>query len=71
MNVIQAQNLWQRAQPIVDSFLETEDKLWPKLLAARCGEDVELFLEVSTLLAASRKLGDFIERPALDVLGIR
>ena len=71
MDRIQQRNLWRRAQPIVESVLEQECDLWPAILFDRCGKDVDLFLEVTTLVAASRRLGDFIERPALDVLGIR
>lgn len=65
------EDLWQRAKPILDDALERDRKQWPTLLMETCGDDVDLFLEVSTLLAASRGLGDFIESSALDLLGMR
>lgn len=70
MNTIQAQDLWRRAQPIVESVLEQDFERWPETVFALCGKDAELFFEVTSLVAASRHLDDFIEKP-VDVLSMR
>jgi len=61
---------WQRLKDIVDAALERDQQSWPAWLAETCGDDIDLFLEVSSLLAASRQHGDFIERPAIESLGL-
>ena len=66
-----AKNIWQKAKPILTAALEHDPRRWPAMVAESCGEDFELFFEVSSLLDASRNVGDFIERPALDMLGFR
>ena len=59
--------MWQRVKRVVDPILETEPHSWPDQLVKSCGDDVDVFLQASTLLEASQRLGDFIERPAYDV----
>lgn len=61
---------WQRLKDIVHGALERDQQSWPAWLARTCGDDVDLFLEASSLLAASRQHGDFIEQPALESLGL-
>ncbi|MCP4655723.1 MAG: hypothetical protein GY856_09920 [bacterium] len=60
---------WQRFKQVVAAILERDRREWPSCLLAHCGDDVDLFLEVSSLLAFSRSVGDFIEAPAWRVLG--
>ncbi len=59
--------MWQRVKRVVDPILETEPQSWPHQLVQSCGDDVDVFLQASTLLEASQRLGDFIEKPAYDV----
>jgi hypothetical protein len=58
---------WQEYKQVVASTLERDRRDWPSCLLAQCGDDVDLFLDASSLLAASRSLGDFIESPAWHV----
>jgi hypothetical protein len=62
--------MWQRVKKILHSALDHDRERWPAYLAETCGHDVDLFLEVSSLLAASRGAEGFIERPALELLGL-
>ncbi len=55
---------WHRFKRIVGAVLERERAEWPRSLLAECGDDVDLFLEASSLLALSRSAGEFIEVPA-------
>ena len=55
---------WQDLKQVVTSLLETDRQEWPKSLCEICGSDVDLFLDVSSLLAVSRSLSDFIDQPA-------
>ena len=64
-------DLWKRAKPILNHALEQKPERWPMYLAESCGDDVDLFFEVTSLLAASKDLGDFIERPAIELLRVR
>lgn len=59
--------MWQRVKRVVDPILETEPHSWPDQLFKSCGDDVDVFLQASTLLEASQRLGDFIEKPAYDI----
>ncbi len=59
---------WHRCKKIVGAVLEREREEWPRSLLSECGDDVDLFLEASSLLAVSRSAGDFIAAPALQVL---
>ena len=59
--------LWQRVKRVVDPILETDRRSWPQQLFNSCGDDVDVFLQASTLLEASQRLGDFIEEPAFDI----
>ena len=70
MEQIQKQNLWRRAQPIVESVLEQDFDNWPEAVFSLCGKDAELFFEVTSLVDASRHLDGFIEEP-VDVLSMR
>lgn len=58
----------QDLKRVVSSLLEEERRKWPRLLVAYCGEDVDLFLDASTLLAVSGSAGDFIDSPAIRLL---
>lgn len=60
---------WQRFKEVVAAVLDRDRQEWPSCLLAQCGDDVDLFLEASSLLAASRSVGDFIEAPAWQLLG--
>lgn len=60
---------WHRFKDVVASVLERDRQEWPAALLAQCGDDVDLFLEASALLAVSRSAEDFIEAPAWQVLG--
>ena len=55
---------WERMKSNLTEILEQDPSDWPTCLVTTCGDDVDLFLEVSTLLAKSRSIGDFIEVPA-------
>ena len=55
---------WHRFKDVVGDLLTTERREWPERLFATCGDDVDLFLDASATLAASRSIGDFIEVPA-------
>ena len=55
---------WQKFKAIVVELMTLEQTEWPERLVAECGDDVDLFLDASAMLAASRSLGDFIEAPA-------
>ena len=61
---------WKRVKRVVADALEQDRGTWPEWLAKTCGDDVEVFLEASTLLAASRGLGSMFECPAPVLLGI-
>ena len=61
-------NMWQRVKPILATALEEDSRRWPELIADSCGHDPALCREVESLLAASQQMGDFIERPILDML---
>lgn len=61
---------WQRVKTVVADALEIDRGTWPKWLAETCGDDVDIFLEASTLLAASRGLGSMFESSAPEMLGI-
>lgn len=60
---------WQRFKEVVTALIERDRREWPSCLLAQCGDDVDLFLEVSSLLALDRRAGNFIETPAWQVLG--
>ncbi len=55
---------WHRFKVVVANVLERDRREWPTRLVEECGDDVDLFLDASSLLAASRAAGDFIEHPA-------
>lgn len=57
------QERWSRCKELVSELLDSDRDAWPALLTRRCGDDVDLFLDVASLMAASRELGDFIQRP--------
>lgn len=59
--------MWQRVKSVVDPILECDRQSWPLLLMESCGDDVDVFLQASSLLEASQRLGSFIERPLIDI----
>ena len=60
---------WQRFKEVVTAVLERNRQEWPSCLVKQCGDDVDLFLDASSLLAAGRSMGDFIEAPAWRMVG--
>ncbi len=62
---------FSRIKSIVTAVLEKDRREWPSALVEQCGDDVDLFLEATSLLALSRLVDDFIEAPAWRVLGSR
>lgn len=62
---------WKRFKKIVTGVLEQEPNEWPSYLFNQCGDDVDLFLDASSMLATSRSMGDFIESPAWHALLLR
>ena len=59
---------WQHVKEIVWTALERSSQTRPEFLEEACAQDSELFDEVSSLLAMSRAVGSFLERPALELL---
>ena len=59
---------WQRLKDVFSEALEIDRRKWPAYLLTHCGDDVDLFLEVTSLLAVERSLGNFIETPVADRL---
>lgn len=57
---------WQKLKNIFNDTLEQDREEWPAFLLEQCGDDVDLFLEVSSLLAVEAQIGGFIETPAVD-----
>ncbi len=55
---------WHRFKNVVAAVIERDRQEWPSLLLAECGDDVDLFFEVCSLLALSGSATDFIETPA-------
>ena len=55
---------WQRFKQTVVEVMEPGRAEWPSYLVKKCGGDIDLFLDVSSLLAASRSISDFIKTPA-------
>ncbi|MCP3957490.1 MAG: hypothetical protein GY719_06525 [bacterium] len=55
---------WHRFKNVVAAVLERDRREWPERLLSECGDDVDLFLDASCLLAHSRSAGDFIRAPA-------
>jgi len=60
---------WQQLKDVVGAVLEQERQDWPTCLVEKCGHDVDLFLQASSLLATSTTVGDFIEKPAWRIFG--
>lgn len=61
--------IWQRVKVIVYEALERDPAEWPTYLQESCEGDSELESEVSSLLQVSWSIGNFIEEPALAVMG--
>ena len=59
---------WNRCKNVVASLLDLERQEWPARLVEVCGDDVDVFLEASSLLAVSRAAEDFIHAPAWQLL---
>lgn len=59
---------WQNLKDLVSSLLETDRHEWPSSLVDACGDDVDLFLDASALLARSRSAAGLIDRPAWRIL---
>ena len=60
--------VWHRVKDIVDSALQQDPRTWPAFVETSCRGDEELMSEVTSLLEASRRVGDFIEVPILELL---
>ena len=59
---------WQHLKDVVTSLLERDRREWPTSLVNACGDDVDLFLDASSLLARSRSVVSFVDRPAWRIL---
>lgn len=59
---------WQHLKDVVTSLLERDRREWPTSLVNACGDDVDLFLDASSLLARSRSVASFVDRPAWRIL---
>jgi len=61
---------WRAVDAILQAALACEPERRPAVVAAACGADAELRLEVTSLLAAHVDAGDdFLERPAVEAIG--
>jgi len=62
---------WRQVDAILKTALACEPERRVAVIAEACGEDSALRIEVASLLAAHIDAGDdFLERPAVDALGI-
>jgi serine/threonine protein kinase/formylglycine-generating enzyme required for sulfatase activity len=58
---------WRRVDEIFTEALDQPAAMRAGLVSLRCGADAELHDEITALLSASERSGDFLARPALDV----
>ncbi len=58
---------WQRMAEIFQEALELPSEERGLFLDAACGEDRELRRAVSSLLAADREAGDYLEEPLMRI----
>jgi eukaryotic-like serine/threonine-protein kinase len=59
---------WKRVDDLLQSVLEVPDDQRKEFLRQACAGDAALEQEVESLLSSHRKLGDFLQSPALPVL---
>ena len=62
---------WRVVDAVVQAALECEPERRAAVVAAACGDDGDLRIEVTSLLAAHVDAGDdFLERPAAEMVGV-
>jgi serine/threonine protein kinase len=61
--------LWRRVEELCQKALDLDESRRPGFLHSACGNDDELRREVEALLAHEKKVEQFIESPALEVVG--
>ena len=59
---------WQRVDDLLQSVLQVPDDQQEEFLRQACAGDALLQQEVQSLLSSHRKLGEFLQSPALPVL---
>ncbi|MCP4662915.1 MAG: hypothetical protein GY856_46580 [bacterium] len=67
MQTLQTQT-WHRIKSIVEAALDEHPESWPSFVDETCAGDVDLHREVTSLLEASRTMGDVFETPAAEIL---
>jgi serine/threonine protein kinase/tetratricopeptide (TPR) repeat protein len=60
---------WHRVEELFQRALELDESLRAELLERSCGGDEILRREVESLLAQEKKVGHFIDSPAVEVVG--
>lgn len=66
--IVVSPELWQRVKTIVSRALELPPDQWPSYIQETCEGDRGLRDEVHSLLEVSWAIGDFIEKPAYELL---
>ncbi len=59
---------WQRIKSIVQAALDQHPDSWPSFVNESCAGDADLHREVTSLLEASKTMGDILETPAAEIL---
>ena len=68
MGVVMDAERWKRVDDLLQSVLEVPDDQQEESLRQACAGDALLEQEVHSLLSSHRKLGEFLQSPALPVL---
>jgi eukaryotic-like serine/threonine-protein kinase len=68
VGVVMDAERWKRVDDLLQSVLEVPDDQQEEFLRQACGGDALLEQEVHSLLSSHRKLGEFLQSPALPVL---
>ena len=68
MGVVMEAERWKRVDDLLQSVLEVPDDQQEEFLRQACAGDALLRQEVQSLLSSHRKLGEFLQSPALPVL---
>jgi len=59
---------WDRIKSIVQAALDHHPETWPSFVRETCAGDVDLHREVTSLLEASKTMGDLFETPVPEML---
>lgn len=59
---------WYQIKSIVQTALDLHPESWPSFVRETCAGDVDLHREVTSLLEASKTMGDVFETPAAEIL---